>query len=63
LYNGVVIKYNEPIEARKPKKRWRLYVFKGEEELPFYPIHRQSAYLFGRERKIAGKSNFLLAIF
>lgn len=53
LYNGVVIKYNEPVEARKPKKRWRLYVFKGEEELPFYPIHRQSAYLFGRERKIA----------
>ncbi len=63
MYNGVVIKYNEPIEARKPKKRWRLYVFKGEEELPFYPIHRQSAYLFGRERKIAGKRNFFLAIF
>jgi smad nuclear-interacting protein 1 len=53
MYNGVVIKYNEPAEARKPKKRWRLYVFKGEEELPFYPIHRQSAYLFGRDRKIA----------
>ena len=48
-----MIKYNEPSEARKPKKRWRLYVFKGEEELPFYQIHRQSAYLFGRERKIA----------
>jgi smad nuclear-interacting protein 1 len=53
LFNGVVIKYNEPSEARKPKKRWRLYVFKGEEELPFYQIHRQSAYLFSRERKIA----------
>jgi smad nuclear-interacting protein 1 len=53
MYNGVVIKYNEPNEARKPKKRWRLYVFKGDEELPFYQIHRQSAYLFGRERKIA----------
>ncbi|CAF0759956.1 unnamed protein product [Didymodactylos carnosus] len=53
LYRGVVIKYNEPIEARKPKRRWRLYVFKGEEELPLYQIHRQSAYLFGRERMIA----------
>lgn len=53
MYNGVVIKYNEPTEARKPRKRWRLYVFKGEEELPHYQIHRQSAYLFGRERKIA----------
>lgn len=30
-YKGVVIKYSEPIEARKPKRRWRLYVFKGEE--------------------------------
>ena len=32
-YRGVVIKYNEPPEARKPKKRWRLYPFKGTEAL------------------------------
>lgn len=30
-YKGVVIKYSEPIEARKPKRRWRFYVFKGEQ--------------------------------
>ncbi len=30
-YKGFVIKYSEPIEARKPKRRWRLYVFKGEQ--------------------------------
>ena len=30
-YKGVVIKYSEPIEARKPKRRWRWYVFKGEQ--------------------------------
>jgi smad nuclear-interacting protein 1 len=30
-YKGVVIKYSEPTEARKPKRRWRLYVFKGEQ--------------------------------
>jgi smad nuclear-interacting protein 1 len=28
-YNGVVLKYFEPTEARKPTKKWRLYVFKG----------------------------------
>ena len=27
-FNGAVIKYAEPPEARKPKKKWRLYVFK-----------------------------------
>lgn len=52
-YNGVVIKYNQPTEARKPKRRWRLYPFKGDSDLPFIPIHRQSAYLFGRTRSIA----------
>ena len=52
-YKGVVIKYNEPPEARKPKRRWRLYPFKGDEELPVLYIHRQSAYLLGRDRKVA----------
>ncbi|XP_033635759.1 smad nuclear-interacting protein 1-like [Asterias rubens] len=52
-YRGVVIKYNEPPEARKPKRKWRFYVFKGDEELPVVHIHRQSAYLLGRERLIA----------
>ncbi|CAG7659631.1 unnamed protein product, partial [Allacma fusca] len=34
-FRGVVIKYSEPPEARKPQKiRWRLYPFKGEESLP-----------------------------
>lgn len=32
---------------------WRLYPFKGEESLPAMYIHRQSAYLVGRDRKIA----------
>ncbi|CAG8564994.1 13922_t:CDS:2 [Funneliformis mosseae] len=52
-YNGVVLKYFEPPEARKPTKRWRLYVFKGDKEIDILHIHRQSAYLFGRERKVA----------
>ena len=51
-YKGVVIKYNEPAEARMPKKRWRLYPFKGDESLPTLYIHRQSAYLVGRDRAV-----------
>ncbi|XP_034554238.1 smad nuclear-interacting protein 1 [Notolabrus celidotus] len=52
-FRGVVIKYNEPPEARIPKRRWRLYPFKNDETLPVMYIHRQSAYLLGRQRKIA----------
>lgn len=51
-YHGVVIKYSEPPEARKPKRRWRLYPFKGEKALQTLYIHRESAYLIGRERKV-----------
>jgi len=53
VFNGVVINYSEPEEARKPKRRWRFYVFKGEETMPVMHIHRQSAYLIGKDRKIA----------
>lgn len=53
IFNGVVIKYSEPPEAKIPKRRWRFYVFKGEETLPTLYLHRQSAYLIGRDRKVA----------
>jgi len=53
MCNGVVVKYSEPPEARKPKRRWRLYPFKGDEALPLLHIHRQSAFLLGRDRKVA----------
>jgi len=52
-FNGVVIKYSEPPEARKPKRRWRLYPFKGDQGLPTLYLHRQSSYLIGRDRKVA----------
>ncbi|XP_055954656.1 smad nuclear-interacting protein 1 isoform X1 [Patella vulgata] len=52
-FRGVVVNYNEPPEARKPKKKWRLYPFKGDTELPVLHIHRQSAYLVGRDRRVA----------
>ncbi|XP_031250024.1 FHA domain-containing protein DDL [Pistacia vera] len=51
---GVTLLFNEPPDARKPNVRWRLYVFKAGEVLkePLY-IHRQTCYLFGRERRVA----------
>lgn len=51
-YKGVVIKYSEPPEARKPRRRWRLYPFKGDKPLQTLYIHRESAYLIGRDRKV-----------
>ncbi|GAA6055047.1 Pre-mRNA leakage protein 1 [Rhodotorula toruloides] len=51
--NGVVLKYAEPPEARKPVRNWRLYVFKGKEQVELFHVHRQSAYLIGRDRVVA----------
>lgn len=31
--NGVTLKYFEPPEARKPRKKWRLYIFKDGKEV------------------------------
>lgn len=67
VYNGVTLKFSEPPEARVPNTRWRLYVFRkkktpsnggandddGDGLIDTYHISRQSAYLFGRERKVA----------
>ncbi|CAN6470795.1 unnamed protein product [Victoria cruziana] len=51
---GITLLFTEPPDARKPDIRWRLYVFKAGEVLnePLY-VHRQSCYLFGRERRVA----------
>ncbi|KIJ32044.1 hypothetical protein M422DRAFT_106838, partial [Sphaerobolus stellatus SS14] len=50
---GTFLKYNEPPEARKPPQSWRLYVFKGKEQVAeLLHIHRQSAYLIGRDRVV-----------
>jgi len=48
-----LLKYNEPPEARKPIKSWRLYVFKDKDETDVLHISRQSAYLVGRDRLVA----------
>jgi len=51
--SATVLKYNEPPEARKPSGGWRLYVFKGKEDLGLLHIAKQSAYLVGRDHLIA----------
>jgi len=51
--NGVSLKYTEPPEASKPTKRWRLYCFKNSNPLEDpLQIHKQSSYLFGRDRRV-----------
>lgn len=52
-FRGVVINYAEPPEARKPKKHWRFYPFKADVPLPVLHLHRQSAFLLGRDRRVA----------
>jgi len=49
---STLLKYNEPPEARRPLVGWRLYVFKGDEQVDLLHIHRQSAYLIGRDRTV-----------
>jgi len=51
--NGVKLKWSEPPEGRKPSSRWRLYVFKQEKQIETLHIHRQSAYLIGRDSRVA----------
>jgi smad nuclear-interacting protein 1 len=53
LQNGVVLKFNEPLDAAVPTKHWRLYVFKGDEIAEALHIHDKSVYLFGRDKRVA----------
>jgi len=52
-YNGVVLKYSEPPEARKTTVKWRFHIFKGDTQLDPLPVYRQSGYLLGRDRLVA----------
>ncbi|MBE7182610.1 MAG: FHA domain-containing protein, partial [Terriglobus roseus] len=51
----VVLKYNEPPEARKPppSARWRLYIFKGDETVGDVQLSTQSCWLIGKEAAVA----------
>ena len=53
-YKGRKLLWDEPADAAAPNTRWRIYVFKGESTVgePLL-VHKQSCYLFGRDRAIA----------
>ncbi|KAJ2161847.1 Smad nuclear-interacting protein 1 [Coemansia sp. RSA 552] len=53
--NGVELKYSEPPEARRPGSgaHWRIYVFKDGKDTDMHHIDGASAYLFGRDRRVA----------
>lgn len=53
MYNGVLMKWSEPPDAAQPTRQWRLYVFKADEILQTLHIHRQSAFLIGRDDRVA----------
>lgn len=55
VYKGVVLKFQEPPEARTPNTLWRFYVFKDDSPDPIETLHvsKQSAFLIGRNTDIA----------
>ncbi|OAL74226.1 hypothetical protein A7D00_2258 [Trichophyton violaceum] len=52
---SVVLKYNEPPEARKPpaKDAWRLYIFKDDNLLETIELGDRSCWLIGKEKLVA----------
>lgn len=50
----IVLKYNEPPEARKPpaSQAWRMYIFKGDDLVDTVPLHTRSCWLIGREAAV-----------
>ena len=52
----IILKYNEPPEARKPSaaQQWRMYEFKGSNPDPLSTteLHTRSCWLFGRETAV-----------
>ncbi|KAI5712823.1 hypothetical protein M8J75_011448 [Diaphorina citri] len=49
-----IVIYYEPKDAKLPSQyKWRLYPFKNHQPLPIMYIHRQSAYIIGRNAKVS----------
>ena len=61
-YRGVVLKFSEPPEARMPSQRWRLYIFKGEEQLEPLRIYKQSFFLCGKDYDFLAQSVVVLEV-
>ena len=52
-HNGIALKYCEPLESRKPTEKYRFHIFKGKDQVDILQLFNQSAYLLGRDRKVA----------
>lgn len=51
--NGVTLKYVEPPSARMaPANRWRLYEFKGDEQLDTIKLQGKSVFRIGRDERV-----------
>jgi smad nuclear-interacting protein 1 len=50
--NGVTLKYAEPPSARMAPKGWRLYEFKGEEQLDTIKLDGKSVFRIGRDERV-----------
>ena len=50
----IVLKYNEPPEARKPppSQEWQMFIFKGSDVLSTTELGGKSVWLLGRESKV-----------
>jgi len=49
-----VLKFTEPTDKRVPDSgKWALYPFKDNQELPVINLKNHSAYLIGKEKKVA----------
>ena len=53
IVNGVVLKFSIPLDSAKPAHKWRLYVFKDDQILETFHIHRKSSYLAGRDERVS----------
>lgn len=47
--NGVTLKYDEPTDTSKPEQKWRLHVFKGDEQINVIQLYPKSCYRVGRD--------------
>lgn len=54
MHNGVLLKWNEPLDAAMCNNtQWRLYVFKGDTIIESIHLQKKSAFLFGRDKRVA----------
>lgn len=49
IRNGVLLKYDESSDAHAPTQRWRLHVFKDDNQIGVISLSERTCYRFGRD--------------